>query len=95
MHKLLVVLVVLQVGVVFPSVAEKDDSNSQVDQWLARSVVTVKVSGLVLAPWGGWLLGSWSWTSWQLLVERNNLGHSLGVRVGTDVLYVSIHQNNR
>lgn len=83
------VLVVLQVSLVFPSVTSKNDENSEVNQRLTGGVVTVKVSSLVLAPWSGWLLGSRSWTGWQLLVEGNHLGHSLGVRVGANVLNVS------
>lgn len=89
------VLVVLQVRLVLPGVTQNDDENGKVDQWLTRCIVSVKVGGLVLAPWGDWLLCSWSRTSWQLLVERDNLGHSLGVRVGSKVLEVSIQMKVR
>lgn len=89
------VLVVLQVRLVLPGVTQNDDENGKVDQWLTRCIVSVKVGGLVLAPWGDWLLCSWCWTSWQLLVERDNLGHSLGIRVGSKVLEVSIQMKVR
>lgn len=83
------VFVVLQVRLVFPSVTSKDDDNSKVNQWLTRGIVAIKVGSLVLAPWGSWLLSSWSWAGRQLLVERNHISHSLGVRVRANVLGVS------
>lgn len=82
-------LVVLQVRLVLPSVTGKDDENSEVNQRLTRGIVTIEEGSLVLAPWSGWLLSSRSGTSWQLLVEGDNLSHSLGVRVRANVLYVS------
>lgn len=78
-------MVFLQV-LVFPGVAEEDDGNGKVEQRLGRGVVAVEVSSLVLAPGGGGLLGSRSRTLRELLVERDNLLHSLGVRVGAHVL---------
>lgn len=78
-------IVVLQV-LVLPDVTGNEDNSSQVEQRLAGSVVTVKVGSLVLAPWGSWLLWSWSWASWQLLVELDNLAHSLGIGGATNVL---------
>lgn len=81
-------IVVLQV-LVLPDVTGNEDNSSQVEQRLAGSVVTVKVGSLVLAPWGSWLLWSWSWASWQLLVELDNLAHSLGIGGATNVLIVS------
>lgn len=83
-------LVVLQVRLVLPDVTGDEHNSSQVEQGLTGSVLAVKVSSLVLAPWGGWLLRSWSWTSWQLLVEGDNFAHSLGVGSATNVLWVSI-----
>lgn len=82
-------LVVLQVRLVFPDVTSDEHKSSKVHQWLTRCILAVEVGGLVLTPWSSWLLGCRSSTSWQLLVEGNNLGHSLGVRVGADVLDVS------
>ena len=77
-------------ALVFPGVAEEDDGNGTVEQRLGRGVVAVEVSSLVLAPGGGGLLGSRSRTLRKLLVEGHNLLHSLGVRVGAHVLFVSI-----
>lgn len=82
-------LVVLQVRLVLPNVTRNSDNKSQVEQRLAGSVLTIEVGSLVLAPWSGWLLWSRSWSSWQLLVEGDNLAHSLGVSSATNVLWVS------
>lgn len=83
-------LVVLQVRLVLPDVTGDEHNSGQVKQGLTGSVLAVEVSSLVLAPRGGWLLRSWSWTSWQLLVEGDNFAHSLGVGSATNVLWVSI-----
>lgn len=77
---------VLQVGVVFPDVAQGDDSDSQVHQRLAAGVVAVKVSSLVFGEGVGRWLSSWSRASGQLLVESNDISHLLSVGVGSDVL---------
>lgn len=82
-------LVVLQVRLVLPNVTRNSDNKSQVEQRLAGSILTIEVGSLVLAPWSGWLLWSRSWSSWQLLVEGDNLAHSLGVSSATNVLWVS------
>lgn len=79
-------LVVLQVRLVLPNVTGDSDNKSQVEQRLAGSVLTIEVGSLVLAPWSGWLLRSRSWSGWQLLVEGDNLAHSLGVSSATNVL---------
>lgn len=72
--------------VVLPGVAQHNNGHGQVEQRLARSVVTVKVGSLVLAPGSSGLLGGRGGTLGELLVERNNLLHSLGVGVGAQVL---------
>lgn len=81
----MVLLVGLQVGV-FSTVSQHDDSNSEVNKRLTRCLLVTDILVQVLADETGWFLGSWSLTSWQFLVEGDKLGHSLGVRVGANVL---------
>lgn len=85
----LVVLVVLQVGLVLPDVAQSDNGNGQVNQRLARGVLAVEVGSLILAEGRSGLLGSRGRAGGQLLVEGDNLSHSLSVGVGANVLDVS------
>lgn len=82
-------------SLVLPGVAGNDDEHGEVNQGLARSVLTVEVCGLVLAPRSGGLLRSRSRSRRQLLVEGNHVGHAFGVGVGPDVLNVSIGRRRR
>lgn len=54
-------------------------------QWLATSVVAIKVLGFVLANWAGWLIGR-GWTLWQRLVKLNDLRDTLSVWSRAQVL---------
>ena len=88
-------LVVLQVGLVFPGVTQNNYGKNQVYQWLTGSIVSVKEGSSVSGNWVGWLGCSWSWSSWQLLVEGDNLSHSLGVGVRAKVLLMLVYDDDR
>lgn len=71
---------------VLSTVTEENDGNGKVKKRLTGWLVSTDVLVQVSADWAGWLSSSWSVSGWQLLVEGDKLGHSLGVWVGTDVL---------
>lgn len=78
------VLVGLQVLILTP-VAEQHHQNGKVKNWLGRLVSTEVLVNVLTEQTSG-LLWSRSSTNWQLLVERDKLGHSLGIWVGANVL---------
>lgn len=71
--------------VVLQSVTECKDESSNVQQWLTGGIVTVEELLLVTSQWAEWLVGRGG-TLRQRLVEVNDLGESLGLRVGAEVL---------
>ena len=81
----LVSFVCLQMRV-FGAVTNQTNDNGKVEKGLTRRLVSTDVLVHVLLNKIGWFLQGRSLASWQLLVERNKLHHSLGVGVGANVL---------